>query len=370
MASTAPRISDTAFEALKITTMTLILICSGTINLDTAFTLLPITVIDLPTPKRHAQKFKIPHCPIPGSILSLRYKGYTRGIIRSTSSKYFKNSVTIDVSCIQKNVSIKLSAGKMQMCGPNSVAQALEGASYIINNLLAIQDELDYCCNNPNKVRATIEWLKNNMRGTSILREGTPDYTVGTGCKFPTEAVDFDERIANFYLKHGKDFEYYSDWCADIDWLKEQTSVCSRPLEVVEVQKAMVNYNYDLGFQVSRQELARRIKGMNGFFSRYINAIEHNVSIELPYEVTDENKKMRKRAKRPCHTFLVYKSGLVTQSGPGEELMKDAYNLFKRTIMELRPFITKSLSRRSLKYVPHWHTDEDSTTEMSKSSEL
>ena len=370
MSSTAPRIADTEFDSLRVTTMTLVLSLLGTINLDTAFTLLPITIISLPTPKRHAQKFKIPHHSVPGSILSLRYKGYTRGIIRSTSSKYFKNSITIDVSCIQKNISIKLSAGKMQMCGPNSVDQALEGAGYIITKLLAIQDELDYCSNNPDKVRATLEWLKEQMRGEAVSRDdptSETDYKVKTEYKLPST---IDERIANFYISHGKDFEYYSDWCSSLDWLKEQTFVCSRPLEVKEVQKAMVNYNYDLGFNVARQELARRIKGLGGFYARFLNSVEHNVTIELPYELPEESKRMKKRSKRPCHTFLVYKSGLVTQSGPGEELMRDAYNLFKRTIMELRPFITKPASHRALRYQPHWHTSEDSTSEVSKSLEL
>lgn len=107
------------FESLKITTITLIISLSGYVFLDEAFALLPITRIELPPSKRVTQKFKIPHCKIPGSILSLRYNGYTKGIIRTVSKKAFKNSITCDISTREKNVSLKLSRTKMQMLVPH-----------------------------------------------------------------------------------------------------------------------------------------------------------------------------------------------------------------------------------------------------------
>lgn len=365
------------FQHLKITTMTLVLPLHGNVNLDAAFELLKITRIQLPQPKRQTQKYKIPHCSEPGAILSLRYKGFTRGIIRSTSSKHFKNSITIDVATKVKNVSIKLSSTKIQMCGASSVDQGLEGANYIIQQLLDIQDSIDRIQNNPEVANTTINWLKEAIMGDATHRivsestEGSERSETENNAVIPWDAVrisqdhtlkvptapypeNVDAQIVSFFLRLLPDFIYYSDFCSEIDWIRTVKSVTTRPLEIQQVHKAMVNYNYDLGFSVNRFELVRRINGLNGFFARYNNSIEHNVTVELPYEVPEQHRNMRRKNKNPCHIFLVYMSGLVTQSGPGEELMRDAYYLFNSTINSIREHIIKPDIPRTLKYKPTW----------------
>lgn len=374
-----------SFENLKVTTMTLVIPLIGTVNLDAAFDLLKITRIHLPQPKRQSQKFKIPHCTSPGAILSLRYKGVTRGIIRSTSSKHFKNSITIDIATQHKNVSIKLSSTKIQMCGASSVDQGMEGSNYIISQLLEIQDHLDYIQENPERLKTTLDWLKEATRGNPTQRiigsEGgvgvariesdhfvrhplgiiPPDVRnpVAPGPIIypePTEKYPefVDTRIADFLLRPIFEYVYVSDFHTCLDWLSSIKTVTSRPLQVQQVHKAMVNYNYDLGFSVKRYELVRRINGLNGFFARYHNSIEHNVTIELPYVVPEHHKAMRKKNKNPCHIFLVYMSGLVTQSGPGEELMREAYYRFNETVNSIREFIFKEEASRTLKFKPRF----------------
>lgn len=383
-----------SFENLKVTTMTLVIPLVGTVNLDAAFDLLKITRIHLPQPKRQSQKFKIPHCTAPGAILSLRYKGVTRGIIRSTSSKHFKNSITIDIATQRKNVSIKLSSTKIQMCGASSVDQGMEGSNYIISQLLEIQDHLDYIHENPDRLKSTLDWLKEATRGNPtqrIIGAGGPEGTVETRARIesdffirhplgivsphspaapiipgpviypePTEKYpDFvDARIADFLLRPIFEYVYVSDFHTTLDWLSSIKTVTSRPLHVQQVHKAMVNYNYDLGFSVKRYELVRRINGLNGFYARYHNSIEHNVTIELPYIVPEQHKAMRKKNKNPCHIFLVYMSGLVTQSGPGEELMREAYYRFNETINSIREFIFKEEASRTLKFKPRFTPKE------------
>jgi hypothetical protein len=63
------------------------------------------------------------------------------------------------------------------------------------------------------------------------------------------------------------------------------------------------------------------------------------VTIELPYVMKDPSKK--KKSKKPCHTFLIYQSGLVTQSGPDEEMMKEAYLDFMRVYESVKEKVMK-----------------------------
>lgn len=378
-----------SFENLKVTTMTLVIPLVGSINLNSAFGLFKITRVNLPQPKRQTQKYKIPYCAEPGSILSLRYKGCTRGIIRSVSSDHFKHSITIDIATKEKNVSVKLSSMGMQICGATSVSQGEEAARYIIQQLIEVQDHLDFIHQHPEKAAKVLKWIKENTQGEITYRitaendsteledrceqlscekvgseKETPyekerktppmpkieaDATINLPEKIPD---DFPKELVDFLLQKAQDFIFHSDFCAEIDWIYSIEKVATRPLEIERVQKAMVNYNYDLGFSINRIELARKINGLNGFYARYSNSAEHNVTIELPYQVPEEHKNLRRKNKKPCHTFLIYKSGLVTQSGPGEELMKDAYYQFNKTINSIRAAIIKPDIPRMLKYKP------------------
>lgn len=356
-----------SFESHPVTTMTLVIPLVGTVNLDAAFGLLPITRLNLPQPKRQPQKYKIPHCGNPGAIFSLRYKGFTRGIIRSNSTKPFKNSITIDIATEKKNVSIKLSSTKIQMCGASSVEQGAEGANHIIQALLAIQDELEYIQKNRDLAQTTLEWLKHETHGAPVERadeSGKLDHYIQTPTlsNYPSTV---DGRIVNFLLRQHPDFLYHSDFCSELDWILTLKQATTRPLEIQQVCKAMVNYNYDLGFHIDRYQLVTRINGLNGFYARYDNAVEHNVTIELPYEVPAQHRAMRRKNKHPCHTFLVYMSGLVTQSGPGEELMREAYYRFNATINSIREHIMKPDIPRSLKYrkVPSGDSETELTRE-------
>jgi hypothetical protein len=107
-------------------------------------------------------------------------------------------------------------------------------------------------------------------------------------------------------------------------------------LEIDWISKAMVNFNYSLGSGINRFQLKQYVNGTNGFYAHFDNSTEHYVTIELPYESTKEKKRQN---KIPCHSFLVYKSGLVTQSGPDEVLMKQALCKFIHLFEKIKPFV-------------------------------
>lgn len=137
-----------SFEDLKITTQTACFTMKGNVHLEKVFYLLPFLRVELPVPKRKTKKYKIPHVGPPGSLLSIRYQGKTRGIVRSEALTHFSHSITIDATCYVKMVSVKLAPNSLHMCGLTSKDMPKECASYIVLHLENIQGWLDYQNNN------------------------------------------------------------------------------------------------------------------------------------------------------------------------------------------------------------------------------
>lgn len=345
----------TPYENLNVTTMTLVMSLTGGINVEAAFHLLPITRVDVKN-LRKTTKCRIPHCDIPGAILSMRYGTKTmthvRGIIK-TKAKPFKNAVTIDISTKVKNISLKLSAFSIQMCGASSKEDGIEAAEHVINHLWRIQSILNKMHKNPNQTQKVIDWVKQVTIGEPIIKHTWITRNINkvnlrihktlnatSVYKYNHDIPDtLDKDIALFALSFCDDFMYYEDMIRELDYLPNITNVIEPPLSIRQVDEAMVNYNYTLGFEIDRDILNAMIDGHDGFISRYNNALVTCVTIELPY-VTPQNMTIKRRkGKIPHHTFLVYRSGSVTQSGPGGELMKQAYYQFMNTISQLLPNI-------------------------------
>jgi hypothetical protein len=287
----------------------------------------------------------------------MRYRGNVRGIIRTTNGKYFKNSITIDIATSVKNVSIKLSSGKIHMCGAKSEAIGIEGANHIINHVNNIQSILDKIHRDPITTRKVFDWILDVTKGDPFPKYAKEDHSCGSVKlqiikevgedfhivvpKMIPAGIDYD--LACFLLDHSYGFICYSDYAAMLEWMLTVEKVVEGDLKIKEVNRAMVNYNYRIGYNIDRFQLMKNIHGMDGFFARYENTIEYNVTIELPYEVPPDCKIVRKKGKVPCHIFLGYKSGIITQSGPCEKLMEPAYYKFMNAISKIYHKITQPM---------------------------
>jgi hypothetical protein len=239
------------------------------------------------------------------------------------------------------------------MCGASSRDDGIEAATHILNHLRNVQAILNKMQANPQGARDAIEWVKSITRGGLVERPFWEErrfinvalrvYRPFAEFAITKPALDIpqglDKDIILFLLTLTDDFIYHSDFCRKIDAIPAIHTIIDEPLELKHVDEAMVNYNYSLGFEVDRARLNQFIDGQNGFISRYNNALATSVTIELPYEPPPEIAIKRRKNKIPHHTFLVYKSGSVTQSGPGGELMRQAYYSFMTTISQLRPLI-------------------------------
>lgn len=153
-----------AFTDLNITTMT----CGCefekiSVNLDTAYHLLPITYVKpLDTKKK---KNKIPFLDKPGAVVTMRYKDELRGLRRSDKVKSFSHSIIIDICTRVKSLSTKLAPQSIHICGATSKQVAIDGVKHIIEALLESQYMLEYIKDNPQIANAVGDYIKRITRG-------------------------------------------------------------------------------------------------------------------------------------------------------------------------------------------------------------
>jgi len=187
------------FKDVKITTMTVVVKLKGFVNIEAAFPLLPIKHLELKKNDiKSTKKIKIPWPgkKYSGSIFSAKFAGITRGIVKSSKGKSFRNSIGIDICTSEKNIAAKLSKNKIHMCGPNSEYLAMETAQHIVDHLLKIQKELDYISENITERDDVIRWLIKETKGDPfVINEETQEII----------ELEKDETIKNYmiYDKNG-----------------------------------------------------------------------------------------------------------------------------------------------------------------------
>ncbi len=250
----------------------------------------------------------------------------------------------------------------------------------VINNILVNKDNIPYTILNirGRKETAVLEVnifiktekdSKGNPSSRFIGLNEKPIYVVITNTLkvmkvksiiIPGEYPDkypenINSKIVNFYIKYAPDFAYHHVFCQFLDGVKEIDKVATKDLQIEMINMAMINYSYSLTMSIDRWALANYINDLNGFKARYNNVTDHSVTISLPYKQSEE-KINRRKNKQTKHTFMVHKSGIVTQSGPNIELMKTAYYLFMETINEIRDFIVQKGKPFKMKFVPNYET--------------
>lgn len=346
------------FKDLKITTMTIIAEINGTIGIRSAFHLLPITKISLKQ-HRESKKCDLPLSPIPGAILSMRYKEngreMVRGIIRN-DKKSFKNSITLDISTKFKNLSLKISPNTVQLCGAPSRDVGTEATNYIIEHFKSIKENLEYIRNHMDDFTLCFEWLKDNARGMEsdkiiyhqfICKNvivNVEDTVLDYNIKIVSSPDYLNAKIIKFLYTFAEDMFYHSDYINKISHIPNFTSIYQEDLNIGKINEVMVNYNYNLGFTVNRDKLNELIDGRNGLYSHYDSSLVYCVTVELPYEQILDYTAKKIKKEIPHHTFLIYSSGAVTQSGPcsstqpgrGSTIMEEAFNIFMKTIDEIK----------------------------------
>ncbi len=345
-----------SFKHLPVTTAVFVIPINGEIlSYNNMFSLFNITYMSLPfnlkVRTHDKRKFNIPFCPVPASILSVRYQGKTRGIVTSLKSGHFKNSITMDISTRKKNVNIKLSSDNIQLCGAKSLNTAIEASNYVLNHANKIQDDLDYMKSNPDLVEKAIEWMKKKTVGKNVIREDIISEKINLVCItndneiilpwFDIEGVR-EGRIIDLFYSLATEFNYHSSLMKAIeDYYTKISLVCNKlSIKYNEIRREMTNYNYDTGFTINRRALFEAInilydKGKIGFISQFWNTVHSYVTVFLPVE-TDIG---RPRGKKRKSTIMIYRSGKVTCSARNPNEGERFYTMFSHMIMKLEPWI-------------------------------
>ena len=177
-----------SFDKLQITTITLVAILNKICKQDPCFYMFPTlrrskyqTREELLNNKKLPSKFNHKDIPIserhlpesqhksyePGTIIAMRYSCMYRGLrkqnktksVTSKSSGYFKNSVTIDMAIKEKNISMKLSKSKIQLCGAANINQEYEAVFLLINHIKYADYLLKKMLKNLDLTKRTFEWI-------------------------------------------------------------------------------------------------------------------------------------------------------------------------------------------------------------------
>lgn len=361
------------FEYLRPTTMTLIISIQGEIDRDVAFSLFPITMSN--TIWKSGQK--LPHPGKPGIIISARYKGCIRGIVKTKTrtskkeKKCFKHSITTDMSIVEKTVNMKISSNNIHLCGATCIEHGREAVEYLISIVKKIQEDIDYMHSHSEIRQDVVTFIQeygHRVFGNDITNEERKQTLLGLYLEQMTY-TESHMRLFDLYTRSIHEFTTYDDYIKELTWIQNVKHIYTGDLKIETIYTAMIKYNFDLGFNVNRQKLAVLINGIHGFRSRYDNSSEHYVSIRKPYTEGEDIFQQRKKNKIPGHKFSVYESGIVTQSGRGDQ-MKHIYDAFNDAISQIRPEIMKQ-GNHILRYIPSYPCIETpSSTSFLQSEEI
>lgn len=348
---------------IPVTTMTIIVKLNDCfIDKAATFHLLPWSMSEAPLQKGRA-KCKLPHNETPGSIICLIHNDNNRGIMKKHKGSSFKNSVGIDISIREKNLTLKISPNTIHITGAKSCLQAEEGVKYLIKHLYETQEILNYIDSNREKCLEILQNIKNLVMGDckrSILEINGIDFEVENPNKHDIKIINIEEtefftnnsqddkKIISFLHSFAKDFDTFEDFLLKTEFIISLMSkiklISHNNIEIKSLEKAMVNYNFNLGFKINRIKLVDAISGFEGFYARYDNVKSHHVTIEL--YLNKENNDVLTLDKKHRHTFLVYMSGAVTHSG--KKNMNLTSKMFIKKMNEIKSIISlDSVNRES-----------------------
>jgi len=309
------------FEDIDVSTITVISVSNIIINLNNLYKYLPITDYVM-IPKKRGRKKKVqyvnPNIDIPvGSIIFIKYKNFNRGVILKKSkskdkTNYFLNSVTVGVMLEnEKIINIKITSnGKFQITGCKLDKHVISCITYLFHHIVYTQ-----------------EYFNEKIYELNA-DEINPKFIFNTVMRNKDFKIDFDINIQKL------DEIIYTQEDFISLYENDSKSTC------INIKYPLNKKYYDtldcITFDINslKNFIPFKIKS-NKFFINYkpeLTKVDFNDY--LKYETVNKYKQCKK-VKEKFHTFLVFQSGAVLQSGCGPE-MEEIYNKFINMIVNNR----------------------------------
>jgi TATA-box binding protein (TBP) (component of TFIID and TFIIIB) len=313
--STSETLNYIKFKDVPISTQTIITVSNLKFNLNLMYQYLPITEYIIIKKKRGRKKkveISDPNKNIqPGSIISIQNKTNIRGSILKESKKenktYFLNSITI-VMVLEngKLINSKISQnGKFQITGCKNMDQCVEMIRFLFKHIKEIEVQIGQ----------SMFSLKYGSKSTNR----NPTFIFNVVMK----NIDFK---VNFNINREKLNQY----------MNEYTEFCS-------LFESSVNTGVNI-----------KIKS-NCSYEPELDSIEilPDLTVKksvVPYNsyvyYLDEKEQKKEQKKEKYHTFLVFHSGSIIQSGSGPE-MNSVYEKFISTLLTKKEYFEEILNINS-----------------------
>lgn len=363
------------FDDLPVTTMTCIGQYSGTVFQSQAFNLLNVAFFNI---NRDAAKTKVRYSQefietiasvssmneVPGYIISLRYRNSVRGLSTMHNNSYFRNSLTLDIIIGKKLLNIKIYKESLVICGSKKLLEAKTGIKLLFDELKQIQTYLDFM--------ATGELYEDIMEIVKRIVSKYPNLPYGLGSNFRgrydkfkllfDDDIDYCEEISalenkgvpagliDFLLNKANDYGPLDEFLKTMNKIGTQRQLITDNFVLHDVETIMYNINCNMGSEIYKNDCYREIKQiidnsrdeLSKFYIRYHNIIHRYITVTLPYDIKFLSMKHSKKTI-PQTTFLIYKSGLVTISGPCTGILRQAYYAFMRMMQMIFPKISYNI---------------------------
>ncbi len=355
------------FDELKPVMMVVCVDLCEIINLGVLFNLIPITY-PYDGPYVNGKNNQIISL-VDGSIISAKFSGKYRGNPkistkrsasqsgrRQTIGGCFKNSITLALSINKQNICVKIYKDKIHVTGVKSYEWLYYTLDICIQHILNVKSVIDYCGNNPNIIRALPYIMLQNEQGDescNIKSDDIPSYIFRIFDELfrPTFDVTTDDRTSKYYSINSNTNEYFPmETCLGIcEWIINTPYVCSDSLTFISLTTILTNYNYDIGFKIIKPKVKQLLDGVDEFECD-MELGRCFITITLPFGAEAKQPNSLKIITTPRrvyviteltdipgsetrhHTFMMYDTGNVTQSGSTYTAMKYVYDKFMTNI--------------------------------------
>jgi TATA-box binding protein (TBP) (component of TFIID and TFIIIB) len=298
-----------SFDKIDISTETIIGKTNCKINIVELFSFLPVVAYQV-VPKKRGRRPKDekkvePQMLQDGDIITLKMGDNIRGVDlktkkKSTNNNYFRNSITIVMSCDNKLINFKISKnGKFQFTGCKNESHSHRCLSYVIG----------YIHSTPHNKKIISLPLNTRLEVIYLTVMANINFSLG----FCVNKENLDDYV-------NKNTEYYSLLETTFGYTGVNIKIPLPDLNKIPITKMTLLSELEW----SKQDLT---------YQEYLTLL-------------DEKEKNKEKGKSRYNTFLVFQSGNVILSSPHKECMRDTYFEFLRIINTCRTAIEEKIVKK------------------------